>query len=95
MTTHLSPTMTDALSRARAAGALYRWPGGFWTDHPYTDDVHRAAATRGVDAVPAWWVSTQTLSALRARKLVSLFNWNVPRVGGRKLAVVTPTPEAV
>ncbi|SRR6266576_1447772 len=78
----LSLTMRTALERARRAGGmLHRWPGGFWTDAPFT----------GERAFPDWSAATQTVAALVDRGLFTPVDWTVPRVAGRKLAVVRLT----
>lgn len=97
----LSAVMRDALGRAQAAGGLFRWPGAFWTDQPYTwavHDQHRAGRPDSQDgepvtAVPAWYTSPHTVQALVDRGLLARVDWTVPPVAGRKLAVAR-LPEA-
>lgn len=79
---NLSPAMREALRRAQLAGALHRWPGGFWTDRPYTVADHEARAE-----VPGWHVSAHTVLALAARGLLHAPDWSVRPLDGRKLAV--------
>lgn len=84
----LSPVMREAYARATAAGALHRWPGGFWTDRAYTHREHFAMLERApAPAVPDWSVPAQTVRALSDRGLLLPADWNVPAVGGRRLAI--------
>ncbi len=80
--TTLSLTMREAIKRAHAGNdALYRWPGGYWTDRPWD----------GTSSAPKWWVASNTVQALVDRRLVSTVDWSLPRIAGRRLAFISLT----
>lgn len=64
----LSPTMQETLDKAREAGHLERWRGGFWTVPGSSYKV--VSQLNGTYRVPDWWVSAGTVSALINRGLL-------------------------
>jgi hypothetical protein len=70
----LSPVMREAVERARVTGGLYRWRGGFWSDHAQTQEQFANTNT------PTWWVGAQTVRALERRGLVERLDWKAVRI---------------
>lgn len=81
----LSPTMQEALDKARANGlVLVRRPGGFWT---YKGCPQDETSRNGA---PLWYTGTQTVKSLIARDLAKATAW----AGATPFAVeVTVTKE--
>ena len=63
----LSITMTRALDACRAAGGLWRWPGGWWVATPPADVKKIVTPGQGVES----W-SKQTVFALVDRGLADV-----------------------
>lgn len=61
----ISTTMQHALDACRAAGGLWRWPGGFWVDRPCPDP-------KVVTSPKSAWSSAHTIKALLDRQLIEV-----------------------
>ncbi len=79
----LSPTMKAALEACKTAGALWRWPGGFWVARVKPHD--RVTPANG----EASW-SAQTIWALIDRKAVSIAGRSGTYGGGSYICQVVP-----
>lgn len=74
MAAKLSPTMQDALDKARAnSGKLVRLAGGFWTYPGCPRKAQAVIANKIVGCyVPAWYVGVGTINALVERGFASV-----------------------
>lgn len=87
--TKLSAPQMEALNKAREAGKLVRWRGGFWTI-PNCAVASYQETDRGQLAVPAWHVGTATIHALVRQGVVEV----TARMSSGDPQAVTPKERA-